>query len=563
MRCLLPFVLLLAICAAQVLEDAVDPDLQKLLIRKGSAAALAAHFGEKHTLALHADTLAGGSFLPHTPACSSGGCILDARMAGQLVEWFGNYEWTLKYAGSRDGFTNAAFQGQMSDVPTITVVYSRQTPAAAATRGTYIFGGYTAMSWLKSDHTGRCADAANGGAGTVETCLFWRSCSGDAQCTGYSQCGCCTATGGTDCAGACTTGACSAENCLCCTDNTCQPVCSHVADSNANVFTLMANGVHAFNKYASSGAGQEIYTCETHGPAFGADSTNASKPPYTEATWALNVDITGRTGSVGSYGFIGLADDNWASGTKTDWYINEIEVYGISSWSTDRSLFQYAPKAGSSDGDSSVYLWYRNTINAAGGYDSWNFKKRVALPYWADSFMYGFSVAIDVHTLVVGRRGNRDIFIHDRDRSDCTQNGSTGRCSDRGAYSTDTWGLVQTLSWPGSRQNSLIYGYVWPETDCSSNLSTCTSQTVPPVVVQEWGCSVFLRGTRLVVGAYKSSNWGNAAAGAAFAYERNQNGDFWYAGTLSSSTTASSHCGECEQLHCVGLYTVRRADFAA
>ena len=53
MRQALLAVLLQAMCAAQVFDDAVDPDLQKLLTRTGAAAALASHFGEKHTLALN------------------------------------------------------------------------------------------------------------------------------------------------------------------------------------------------------------------------------------------------------------------------------------------------------------------------------------------------------------------------------------------------------------------------------------------------------------------------------------------------------------------------------
>ena len=540
--------LLFGLCArclqAQIFDDVVEPDLQKLLTRTGSTAALAAHLGEKHTLSLHADTLAGGSFLPHTPACANGGCILDARMAGQLVEWFGNYEWTLKYAGSKDGFTNAAFQSKMVNAPSITVVYSRQTASAAGTRGTYIFGGYTSKSWLRSDHTKRCADSANGGAGATDSCNWWASCTSDSSCTSFNQCGCCTATGGADCGGACTTGACSAANCVCCADNTCQRVCTHVADPKANLFTLMAGGLHSFNKYTTAGGGQEIFTCDTYGPAFGAYSATVGKPPYDETGWTLKIDISSRAGSVGSYGFTGLSDDLWATGTKTDWYVDEIEVYGISSWNTDRSLFQYSPKAGTSGGDSAIYMWYRNTITAAGGYDSWNFKIRVVPPSWADSFMYGFSVALDANTLVVGRRGNRDVFIHERDRSDCTQSGTSGRCSDRGSFSADAWGLVQTLSWPGSRQNNLYYGSIWPEADCSSDLTGCTSQTVPSVSVHEWGCSVYLRGTRLVVGAYKSKQGTNAGAGAAFAYERNQDGEFRYAGRLSFSTTANSHCGK-------------------
>jgi len=545
----LALVLVLAPCAGQVFDDAVDqyndPDLQKLLTRTGAAAGLASHFGEKHTLSLDADTLAGGSFLPHTPACNSGGCILDARMAGQLVDWFGNYEWDLKYSGSADGFTNAAFQSKMANVPTITVVYSRQTSNAAATRGTYIFGGYTTKSWTKGDHTKRCADAANGGANTVDACSWWNSCVNDASCAGYSQCGCCTAVGGNDCGGACTTGACSPAACACCTDNTCQTVCSHVADANAAVFTLMTNGIHSFNKYASSGGNQEIYACDTYGPSFGASSTApaTTNPPYDETKWALKVDITNRGGSVGFYGFTGLTDDNWATGAKSDWYMDEIEVYGISAWGADRSLFQYAPTGGSSGGDSAVYLWYRNTITSAGGYDSWNLKKRIVLPSWADSFMYGFSVALNVNTLVVGRRGNRDVYIHDRDKSDCTQSGSTKRCSDRGSYSADNWGLVQTLSWPGSAQDSGFYGNVWAESDCSADLTGCTSQAAPTVAVKEWGCSVSLDGSRLVVGAYKSDTGANAATGAAFAYERNLEGKFRYSGTLHSSTTANSHCG--------------------
>ena len=155
---------------------------------------------------------------------------MDARMAGQLVEWFGNYEWTLKYAGSKDGFASNAFQSKMSNQPTITVIYSRQTNAATPVdRGTYIFGGYTTKSWLATDHTKRCADAGNGGTNTVNACDFWSACSASSDCTGYSQCGCCTASGGTDCGAgqACTTGACTAGTCACCADNTCETVCSH------------------------------------------------------------------------------------------------------------------------------------------------------------------------------------------------------------------------------------------------------------------------------------------------------------------------------------------------
>lgn len=533
--CLLPLMAILA--RAQILDDAVEPDLQKLLVRTGAQAAVKSHFGEYHTLGLHADTLAGGSFLPHTPACSAGGCILNARMAGQLVEWFGNYEWSLRYSGSRDGFTNAAFQGLMTNVPTITIVYSRQTAGAAASRGVYVFGGYTSKSWLSADHTKRCADSTRGGAGQSLACNWWNSCTSSANCATYSQCGCCTASGGSDCSTTCTAGACTAANCVCCADNSCEIVCSHVADPTAKLFTLMANGLHAFNKYASSGTNQEIYTCNTYGPAFGASSTTAGSPPYTESSWALKVDITGRTGSVGSYGFTGLNNDNWATGTKTDWYINEIEVYAITSSSPGRSLFANAPKAGTSGGDSAVHLWYRNTITAAGGFDSWNFKLRVVPPSFADTFMYGFSVALDTNTLVVGRRGNRDIFIHDRDKSHCTESGSTGLCADRGSYSAEAWGLVQVLLWPGSSS----YGNVWPEASCS--LSGCNTQTAPAVYVQEWGCSVSLQASYLVVGAYKSKKGSNDAVGAAFAYERSQNGDFQYAATLSSSTTANSHCG--------------------
>ena len=388
----------LVICGAQaqVLTDDVDPDLELQLKRStgDTADSSEGYFGEHNTVALDGDTLAVGA--PRSTAACAGGdanldqaCILDPRMAGQLVTWFGNYEYTLRYSGSRDGWTAAAFQAAMLDEPTIVVAYSYRD-ASQADRGAYVFGGYTTTSWKQTDYK-RCADTANGGAGTSDACSWWDSCTSDSDCTSYSECGCCLACGNT-CGGGggCPTCACSPSTCLCCANNECVSVCAHVADPQAYLYRLMNDGNHDFVRYPSAGTGNELFVCSTFGPTFGPESATLGEPPYTD--YALKLDIAGRGGSVGTSGFVGLGTDQWAVsppplprtnrtslvpplvlsghaasltpylcalqvGHKTDWYLDELEVYGVRQWRVDRGLFQFAPGGSGAGGDNSVSIF--------------------------------------------------------------------------------------------------------------------------------------------------------------------------------------------------------------
>ena len=133
----------------------------------------------------------------------------------------------------------------------------------------------------------------------------------------------------------------------------------------------MYDGTNVADQYSNSGEGQEIYVCRSgmilmiwfwnnyvelssSGPAFGALGQGGF-PPYTD--FALNIDISNRSGLVGTYGYTGLGDASWATGIATDWYLDEIgnfeklhnyradsfrypEVYGISSWQPEKGLFQ-------------------------------------------------------------------------------------------------------------------------------------------------------------------------------------------------------------------------------
>ena len=254
---------------------------------------------------------------------------------------------------------------------------------------------------------------------------------------------------------------------------------------------------------------------------------------------------------MGTFGFSGLGADTWAADTKTDWYLDEIEVYQVRRWRTNRGLFQHAPGGSGSSGDKSVHIWYRNVNSGIYSPNAWGVLKRITLPSFVDDFMYGFSVALDINTLVVGRGGNRDVYVHDRHSSDCVTSGDTDLgpyCGDRGTFSAHNWGLVQSIHWPGSNyrdpDGTAVYGGLWQETFCGSR-SGCTTQTVPSVTPLEWGCSVDVSGKYLIVGAYKSSAApaSATATGAAFMYQRNTAGDFVYKTSLLPSTTTNQHCG--------------------
>ena len=126
----------------------------------------------------------------------------------------------------------------------------------------------------------------------------------------------------------------------------------------------------------------------------------------------------------------------------------------------------------------------------------------------------------------------------------------------RGAYSANAWGVVQTLSWPGSAASVSMpgegsvtaYGAI-QETPLpctlAQSLTACTPPAgTPSVTVGEWGVSVDLSGQWLIVGAYKSSVSPGTYTGAAFMYQRiASNGDFRYRVPLTSATTSNGHCG--------------------
>ena len=500
--------------------------------------------GDEHTIALDRDTLAVGSFYS-TKGTSCGtfagtcpsykaaggcdGCFLDYRMAAQLVEWFGDFDWYLAYSGSSDTFSNSAWQAKMStSSPSIVLAHSYHLADGTTVTGSNVFGGYTTKSWATASNT-RCADSTvTGGSGSTTACSYWTTCSSTgSQCTGYT--------------GPCAP--CNSGNCQCCDANTCAAVCSHTSDANAYLFTLMANSVASPALFPSAGAGREVYICSSFGPAFGAQGsgTGNNYPPYT--AWALSMDLDTRVASTDNYGFTGLSAA-WAAGAQTA-YLDHVEVYTLVAGATGpkRGLFAYAPRGAGSSGDQAVHLWSRNQ---GGVKDSWGYLKRVVLPAWADSWMYGFSVALDANTLVVGRRGNRDLYVHERHRSDCTPSGAyaAALCSDRGTYSADNWGLVQQLSFPGSSLvdavSRKLYGAVWTPPACCNPPSA-----TPAILVGEWGCAVDLSGDWLVVGAYKSSVSPGSNTGAAFTYQRDYAGNFIFAAQLTpSSTTSNQHCGK-------------------
>lgn len=66
--------------------------------------------------------------------------------------------------------------------------------------------------------------------------------------------------------------------------------------------------------------GQEIYTCNTFGPTWGPDSATAGEPPYNN--YALNVDISGRTGTTSAYNFATGAAE-WPTGSA-GWRLDEV-----------------------------------------------------------------------------------------------------------------------------------------------------------------------------------------------------------------------------------------------
>jgi hypothetical protein len=498
--------------------------------------------GEQHTIALDRDTLAVGSFFSQTSCggwsgspCPSytasgncDGCILDASMAGALVEWFGNYDWHLAYSGSTDGFSNSMFYSKLStSFPSIVLVYSYHLTDGTVT-GTNIFGGYTSKSW-SSNANKRCADSSvTGGNGSTSACHYWQTCAANSDCVSLN--------------GSCT---CSAVACNCCEDNNCISVCSHSSDVNGALFRLVSNSIQDFEKFPSLGIGREIFICSsdsTFGPTFGAEGSGSTNnaPPYTD--FALKLDLTSQSGSTGNFGFSGLTS-TWATGVQSGWRIDQIEIYTVlpTAGNPRRGLFQYAPRGAGASGDRSVHMWYRNQ----GGKNAWNYVKQIVLPAWADSWMYGFSVALDLNTLVVGRRGNRDIYVHERHRSDCTPSGSyfAKLCADRGVHAPESWGMVQQISFPGSSFSDnltrSVFGGVWTPASC------CTPPTTSRMKVGEWGCSVAVHKDWLVVGAYKSSEPPGESTGAAYVYQRDYTGDFIYAAELKPSTSTSyQHCGQ-------------------
>ena len=463
-----------------------------------------------------------------------------------LVEWFGNYDWVLTYSGSKDGYSNSKFFSKLAiSSPSIVLVYSYHLSDGTVT-GTSIFGGYTTRSWSSNTNL-RCADSSViGGSGSTSSCHYWQTCSSNSTCVSLN--------------GSCT---CSSVDCNCCQDNSCVSVCSHSSDSDAALFTLMSNSQHNFVKYPTSGIGREIFICpsdSTFGPTFGAQGSGAtnSVPPYTD--FALKIDLSTRTGSTGNYGFSGLTS-TWATGLQSGWYIDQIEVYSLLANASNprRGLFQYAPRGAGSTGDKSVHVWYRNQ----GGKDAWNYLKQVVPPAWADSWMYGFSVALDLNTLVVGRRGNRDIHVHERHRSDCTPSSNyySKLCSDRGHYSADTWGMVQQISFPGNsffdNISRKIYGAVWTPPYC------CSPPPQLTIEVGEWGCSVAMRNDLLVVGAYTSSIFPGTATGAAFVYQRDYTEDFIYVAELRPSVNTSyQHCGVSERKQLLEAFDPKSSLFA-
>lgn len=559
---------LMSPATCQVLDDTVV-DRQLLLERSGTNTAAFHSFAEEKTMDIDGDTLAVGSF-GNTPSCAGsstggravGGCILDYRMAEQLVAWFGEYEWQFAYSGSVNGWTEAAFQtaiASYSSQPTISVAYNYQT--AGSDSGAYVFGGYTSQSWSRLN---RCADSGNGGTGSTDACNWWSTCASQATCNTYSICSCTSNTGG---GGGCATpGGCGpgpgANDCTCCTpDPTCTAVCSHVADANAALFTLMVNDAYSFNKYDKNTAdGQEIYTCNTYGPTFGPQSTGtAAKPPY--GNFALQADLTNRLAATGSYGYA-VGSTSWAKAGAASLTLNEFEVFALGSRIQYRSLFHFSPSGFGSTGDGSVHVFYRNKASGAFSANAWGHLKQITLPSFLDDYLYGWSVALDVNTLAVGRRGNRDVYIHERHRSDCTFVGSMAAgalCGDHGAgYSADAWGVVQTLSWPGSgtvatwtgESSASVYGGVQEQGNALSctavqALTLCTDPGVAPTLtVGEWGVSVDIYADWLIVGAYKSSVSPGTRTGAAFVYQRTgATGDFMYKKALVGVTSTDSHCG--------------------
>lgn len=148
----------------------------------------------------------------------------------------------------------------------------------------------------------------------------------------------------------------------------------------------------------------------------------------------------------------------------------------------------------------------------------------------------------------------------DRKRRPCssqslTQAHTCAHAHCRGSYSADNWGVVQTISWPGSGERAAWdgegtfspYGGIQETLPCTGAqaLTLCTPPGgTPAVKVGEWGVSVDVSGQWLIVGAYKSDVSPGTQTGAAFIYQKiASTGDFAYRQALTAITTTDQHCG--------------------
>ena len=200
---------------------------------------------------------------------------------------------------------------------------------------------------------------------------------------------------------------------------------------------------------------------------------------------------------------------------------------------------QYSPQY-VSQRRNNVYIYERNILSGGKYYtDIWNLSTTVVLPSWAEDFFYGFSVAMLADTLVVGRRGNRDVYVHRQNIADCSS--SNGKyCTSQGSFSQDAWGLFQVVEWPGQYSTNL-----WRENLCSPS-TACTSVTVPSLRIYEWGCSVALSADYLIIGAYNSRTVNSIESGAAFLYDKDTSENFQLFKTWIPVDTAYQHCGKLE-----------------
>lgn len=183
---------------------------------------------------------------------------------------------------------------------------------------------------------------------------------------------------------------------------------------------------------------------------------------------------------------------------------------------------------GASENAGSAYVFERNE----GGPDAWGQVAKLTASDAQIEDRFGAAVAISGDIIVVGAEnensGEGAVYVYERNRGGADAWGEVIKKIGSGVGGGDQFGESLSISGDTFVVGARDLVHVFERNTGGRNFWGEVTQLVPPPSPVEWGEAVAISGDTIVVGDYRDPEFGGSSSGAAFVYERNAGGaDNW------------------------------------